>query len=237
MIPRPGEITLAHNGVLFLDELPEFRGETLEALRQPLEDGEITVSRLMANEVFPSKVMLVCSANPCRCGYLFEEGRCRCSPYQRTEYLSKISGPLLDRIDMNIQVASVSYSQLESNEKLETSRMIKKRVEETRRLQEKRYAKEGFLCNSWLPLKLFKKYCAMSDEASELLERIYRDKQFSGREYTRVIRVARTIADMEAKEVIQICHLSEAIQFKMLKLGEGWNYAREVGTLDLVFTN
>jgi len=148
--PRPGEITLAHNGVLFLDELPEFRSEALEALRQPLEDGYITVSRLNSTEVFPSNVMLVCAANPCKCGYLFEDGKCKCSRTQRTEYFGKLSGALLNRIDMNIQVASVSYQQLESKEKTEKSMIIKKRVEKTREVQAQRYRDESFSSNSWI---------------------------------------------------------------------------------------
>ena len=146
-------------------------------------------------------------------------------------------GPLWDRIDMNIQVASVSYSELDSNEETETTEKIKARVEKVRRLQEERYKDENFICNSWLPLSLFKKHCQMTDAACDLLEKIYSKKQFSGREYTRVIRVARTIADMSGEKIIQINHVSEAIQFKMLKLGEGWNYAREISALDLVFTN
>ncbi|MEI6601914.1 MAG: YifB family Mg chelatase-like AAA ATPase [Clostridia bacterium] len=236
-IPRPGEITLAHNGVLFLDELPEYRSEVLEALRQPLEDGFITVSRLLSNETFPSKVMLICAANPCKCGYLFEDGRCTCTTFQRTDYLSKVSGALLNRIDMNIQVASVSYSELESTEKMETSAEIKKRVTTARMIQENRYKNERFNCNSWLPLQLFKKYCKMTPEASRLLESVYSNKRFSGREYTRVVRVARTIADMNAEKCIEVRHIAEATQFKILKLGEGCTYDRERVDLDLVFTD
>jgi len=235
--PKPGELSLAHNGVLFLDELPEFKGEALEALRQPLEDGVITVSRLFSSEEFPSKVMLVCAANPCRCGMLFDEGRCRCTPYQKAEYLSKISGPLLDRIDMNIQVASVSFSQIDSSEKGEKSAEIRERVNSARKIQERRFKNEVFNCNGWLPLKLFKKYCLLSAEAGDVLERVYSNKNFSGREYTRVIRVARTIADMDCCETIEVKHISEAIQFKQLKWGEEFDYAGKSDSMDLVFTD
>jgi len=236
-IPKPGEITLAHNGVLFLDELPEFRGESLEALRQPLEDGYITVSRLLFTETFPSKVMLICAANPCKCGYLFDDGRCKCTSSQKTEYFKRISGALLNRIDMNIQVDSVSYSQLENDFSSETSDQIKRRVVEAREIQVSRYKKEQFNCNSWLPMNSFKKYCKMTAEASGLLETVYSEGKFSGREYTRVIRVARTIADMDKEKTIQIAHMAEAIQFRMLGLEGGKTNDREIGDLDLAIAN
>ncbi len=236
-IPKPGEITLAHNGVLFLDELPEFRGETLEALRQPLEDGYITVSRMINSETFPAKVMMICAANPCKCGYLFEDGRCKCSTFQKTEYLKRISGALLNRIDMNIQIASVSYSQLENDISSESSDVIKGRVAEAREIQTLRFKNEEYTCNSWIPMNSFKKYCKMTKEAAALLEKVYAEGRFSGREYTRVIRVARTIADMNKEKTIQVSHLSEAIQFRMLGLEGGNSNDREINALDLVVAN
>ena len=213
-IPKPGEISLAHYGVLFLDELPEFEKSTLEVLRGPLEDGKITISRVNATLTYPSKFMLVASMNPCPCGYYGSDKECSCSNQAINKYLGKISGPLLDRIDIQVEVSSVKYKNLNSNTQEETSEQIRKRVEETRKIQLKRYKECGIYSNSELTPKLIEKYCKLDEKSKIILEKAFNKLGLSARAYARILKVARTIADMDKSENIQSNHLLEAIQYR-----------------------
>lgn len=215
-IPKPGEISLAHYGVLFLDELPEFEKSTLEVLRGPLEDGKITISRVNATLTYPSKFMLVASMNPCPCGYYGSDKECSCSNQAINKYLGKISGPLLDRIDIQVEVSSVKYKNLNSNTQEETSEQIRKRVEETRKIQLERYKECGIYSNSELTPKLIEKYCKLDEKSKIILEKAFNKLGLSARAYARILKVARTIADMDKSENIQSNHLLEAIQYRSL---------------------
>ena len=215
-IPKPGEISLAHYGVLFLDELPEFDKSTLEVLRGPLEDGKITISRVNATLTYPSKFMLVASMNPCPCGYYGSDKECSCSNQAINKYLGKISGPLLDRIDIQVEVSSVKYKNLNSNTQEETSEQIRKRVEETRKIQLERYKECGIYSNSELTPKLIEKYCKLDEKSKIILEKAFNKLGLSARAYARILKVARTIADMDKSENIQSSHLLEAIQYLSL---------------------
>lgn len=215
-IPKPGEISLAHYGVLFLDELPEFDKSTLEVLRGPLEDGKITISRVNATLTYPSKFMLVASMNPCPCGYYGSDKECSCSNQAINKYLGKISGPLLDRIDIQVEVSSVKYKNLNSNTQEETSEQIRKRVEETRKIQLERYKECGIYSNSELTPKLIEKYCKLDEKSKIILEKAFNKLGLSARAYARILKVARTIADMDKSENIQSNHLLEAIQYRSL---------------------
>lgn len=215
-IPKPGEISLAHYGVLFLDELPEFDKSTLEVLRGPLEDGKITISRVNATLTYPSKFMLVASMNPCPCGYYGSDKECSCSNQAINKYLGKISGPLLDRIDIQVEVSSVKYKNLNSNTQEETSEQIRKRVEETRKIQLERYKECGIYSNSELTPKLIEKYCKLDEKSKIILEKAFNKLGLSARAYARILKVARTIADMDKSENIQSSHLLEAIQYRSL---------------------
>lgn len=215
-VPKPGEISLAHYGVLFLDELPEFEKSTLEVLRGPLEDGKITISRVNATLTYPSKFMLVASMNPCPCGYYGSDKECSCSNQAINKYLGKISGPLLDRIDIQVEVSSVKYKNLNSNTQEETSEQIRKRVEETRRIQLERYKECGIYSNSELTPKLIEKYCKLDEKSKIILEKAFNKLGLSARAYARILKVARTIADMDKSENIQSNHLLEAIQYRSL---------------------
>lgn len=215
-IPKPGEISLAHYGVLFLDELPEFEKSTLEVLRGPLEDGKITISRVNATLTYPSKFMLVASMNPCPCGYYASDKECSCSNQAINKYLGKISGPLLDRIDIQVEVSSVKYKNFNSNTQEETSEQIRKRVEETRRIQLERYKECGIYSNSELTPKLIEKYCKLDEKSKIILEKAFNKLGLSARAYARILKVARTIADMDKSENIQSSHLLEAIQYRSL---------------------
>lgn len=215
-IPKPGEISLAHYGVLFLDELPEFEKSTLEVLRGPLEDGKITISRVNATLTYPSKFMLVASMNPCPCGYYGSDKECSCSNQAINKYLGKISGPLLDRIDIQVEVSSVKYKNLNSNTQEETSEQIRKRVEETRKIQLERYKECGIYSNSELTPKLIEKYCKLDEKSKIILEKAFNKLGLSARAYARILKVARTIADMNKSTNIQSSHLLEAIQYRSL---------------------
>lgn len=215
-IPKPGEISLAHYGVLFLDELPEFDKSTLEVLRGPLEDGKITISRVNATLTYPSKFMLVASMNPCPCGYYGSDKECSCSNQAINKYLGKISGPLLDRIDIQVEVSSVKYKNLNSNTQEETSEQVRKRVEETRKIQLERYKECGIYSNSELTPKLIEKYCKLDEKSKIILEKAFNKLGLSARAYARILKVARTIADMDKSENIQSSHLLEAIQYRSL---------------------
>lgn len=215
-IPKPGEISLSHYGVLFLDELPEFDKSTLEVLRGPLEDGEITISRVNATLTYPCKFMLVASMNPCPCGYYGSDKECNCSNEAIKKYIGKISGPLLDRIDIQVEVSSVKYENLKSINNEESSDEIRARVEKTRKIQVERYKKYNIFSNSELTPKLIEKYCKLNNECKEVFEKAFEKLGLSARAYGRILKVARTIADMENSEEIQKKHLLEAIQYRSL---------------------
>ena len=211
---RPGEISLAHNGVLFLDEMPEYSRQTLEALRQPLEDGEISLSRATGSVKYPANFMLCGSMNPCPCGnYGSEDKVCTCSASQIAKYKSKISGPLLDRIDIQVFVDSVKYSELKE-ESGETSEDIRRRVNRTREIQKTRFIKDGITVNADMGEKHIKKYCALSDDCETLLKAAYETLKLSPRARTRIIKVARTIADIDLSENIKKQHILEAISYR-----------------------
>lgn len=214
MIPKPGEVSLAHNGVLFLDEFPEFSKNALEVLRQPLEDGEVTISRVHAAYVYPSDFMLVTAMNPCPCGYFPDEGRCTCTPVQIKRYQSRISGPLFDRIDINMEVKAVSYDELFCKNSAESSKEIRERVERARVIQNKRYRDERIHFNSQLDGKLIKKYITLGDKEEKLLIHIFKESMLSARGVHRVLKLSRTIADMEGCEKINCMHIKEALFYR-----------------------
>jgi magnesium chelatase family protein len=211
-MPRPGEVSLAHNGVLFLDEFPEFPRDVLEMLRQPLEDGSITIARANMTLTFPSSLMLVCAMNPCRCGFLGDSTReCRCTPGQIQQYLNKISGPLLDRIDIHVEVPAVSFKELRGEAVVTSSAEIRARVEQTRRMQQAR----GFY-NAHVPARLVRKLCALDDPGERTLEMAVRRMGFSARAHDRILKVARTIADLDQSDGVSAKHVAEAIQYRSL---------------------
>ncbi len=215
--PKPGEISLAHYGVLFLDELPEFNQHTLEVLRGPLEDGKITISRVNNTLTYPCEFMFVASMNPCPCGYYGSlDKECSCTKQAIAKYMSKISGPLLDRIDIQIEVSPVKYEKLGNSEIPETSEEIKERVDKARKIQLERYQKEKIYANSGLTPKLTQKYCKLNEEAKKLLEIAFNKLGLSARVYGRILKVARTIADLENNPNIQKKHIAEAIQYRSL---------------------
>ena len=216
-IPKPGEISLAHNGVLFLDELPEFNKNTLEVLRGPLEDGVVTLSRVNATLTYPCQFMFVASMNPCPCGYFgSKQKECTCSPQAIAKYMGKISGPLLDRIDIQVEVTPVKYQNLSNEISGENSNTIKVRVDKARKIQQNRYDKENIYSNAQLTPKLVEKYCAIDSESQQILEAAFHKLNLSARAYGRILKVARTIADLEGAENIQSSHIAEAIQYRSL---------------------
>jgi magnesium chelatase family protein len=221
--PQPGEISLAHNGVLFLDELPEFQRNVLEVLRQPLEDRSITISRARFTVDYPASFMMVASMNPCPCGYYnHPEKDCVCSPGVVQKYLSKISGPLLDRIDLHVEVTPVAFSELSNKEVGESSNDIRERVIIARKVQEKRFEeKKGVHCNSQISSKTLKEICEIDQLGKDLLKKAMDKLGLSARAYDRILKVARTIADLEGAENIQTNHLAEAIQYRSLDR-DGW---------------
>ncbi len=219
----PGEISKAHRGVLFLDELPEYPRAVLEALRQPLEDGFVTVTRAHAHAVYPARLMLVCSMNPCPCGYFGSRTHeCRCTPVDVRRYRNKISGPLLDRIDIQIEVESVPINQIAMKSNEESSETIRARVNAARQIQIERYANDGITCNAQLTSRLFDKYCVMTPNANKLLSSAADMMRLSSRGYTRVLKVARTIADLAGGGDIEEAHVAEAVQYRSLD-GKYWN--------------
>ncbi len=216
-IPRPGEISLAHYGVLFLDELPEFSKKSLESLRQPLEDGVITISRVNASLTYPARTMLICAANPCRCGkFLDQSGQCTCTPSQIQQYLGKMSGPLLDRMDIHIEVSPVKYRDLDSSSSAEPSAVIRERVEGTRHVQLERYKGMRIYSNSQLQPVMFGKFCRLDSKCREIMRNVFDRLGMSARAHGRILKVARTIADMDRSEEIRPVHLTEAIQYRSL---------------------
>lgn len=213
----PGEISLAHYGVLFLDELPEFSKSALEALRQPLEDGFVTVTRAAAKAQYPADFMLVAAMNPCPCGnFGSKQTRCRCTQFQIERYRNRISGPLLDRIDLHIEMTEVPYSELASKEAGEPSSIIRERVERVRLIQRERFREDGILYNSQMSSKQIKKYCKLDQDAERLMELSFSRLNLSARAYTRLIKVARTIADMAGRADISAECIAEALQYRSL---------------------
>lgn len=212
---QPGEMSLAHNGVLFLDELPEFHRDVREALRQPLEDGVVTVSRAAGTVTYPSRFMLICAMNPCKCGwYGHPTHRCTCSELEIRRYHSRVSGPLLDRIDIIIEVPALEYEELSGKAEAEPSCEIKKRVDFARHRQRERLAGTGADCNAHMGPKELDKFCELKPECSKLMENAYKKMGLTARSYDRILRVARTIADLEGAETIEPEHLAEAIQYR-----------------------
>ena len=208
-------ISLAHNGVLFLDELPEFRKDVLEVLRQPLEDGEVTVSRVAGTETFPANFMLVCAMNPCKCGwYGHPSGRCRCSANEVRAYHSRISGPLLDRIDIIVEAPALEYEELKNRAPAESSDDIKHRVDAARLIQRKRFEGTGILSNAGMSTKALNAYCLLTPECEHLMHDAFDRMGLTARSYDRILRVARTIADLEGEEAIGAMHIAEAIQYR-----------------------
>ncbi|MCI0330744.1 MAG: YifB family Mg chelatase-like AAA ATPase [candidate division Zixibacteria bacterium] len=217
-VPRPGEVSLAHHGVLFLDEMPEFKKDVLEVLRQPMEDGRVTISRAKISLTYPSQFQLVSAMNPCPCGFFGDpSGRCHCSPAEIQRYVSKISGPLLDRIDIHIEVPAVKFKELSTPDGAEPSSKIRERVSAARRLQTERFAKEKkIFANAHMQTRHLKKYCSITSAGQELLRAAMSKLGLSARAYDRILKVARTIADLEASPDVKESHLSEAIQYRTL---------------------
>ena len=221
--PQPGEISLAHNGVLFLDELPEFKRTVLEVMRQPLEDRTINISRAKFTIEYPASFMLVASMNPCPCGYYnHPEKTCVCSSMIRQKYMSRISGPLLDRIDIHIEVVPVPFDKLSELKESESSETIRNRVMKGRKVQDDRFKnQEAFHCNAQMSSKMIRKYCELDAPCQQLIKTAMEKLGLSARAYDRILKVARTIADLEESKNIQAHHLSEAIQYRSLDR-DGW---------------
>ncbi len=216
-VPRPGEISLAHNGVLFLDELPEFTRQSMEVLRQPIEDGKVTISRASASFTYPCSAMIVCAMNPCPCGFYGHPKRpCTCPDGAAKRYLAKISGPLLDRIDIHIEVPPVDYDKLSCNEPSEASAVIRQRVNAARKIQQKRLEGTGVACNAKMDAAMTREFCQMTEKASSALKMLFERLDFSARAYDKILRVARTIADLEGADMIEEKHILSAAQFRSL---------------------
>ncbi len=214
-IPKPGEVTLSHHGVLFLDELPEFGKSTLEVLRQPLEDGVVTISRVNASIAFPASLMLVTAMNPCPCGFLGDSGHaCSCTANEIKRYTKKISGPLLDRIDIHIQVPRVEYKELTETKPAESSTAIRSRVEAARCVQLNRFKKNKIFCNAQMSHAMLKRHCVLTPKAESLLELVFKKMSLSARSYDRIIKVSRTIADLDHSAQITEHHAAEAVQLR-----------------------
>lgn len=213
--PRPGEISLAHHGVLFLDELPEFHKDVLEVLRQPMEEGKISVVRSAAAETYPSRFMLVCAMNPCKCGwYGHPSGRCRCSPSEVKRYLGKLSGPLLDRIDLYAEVPPLEFANLADRSPGESSASIRARVTKAREIQSRRFGPDGPACNAGMGQDELRQFCALDSAGQAIMKGAYENMGLTARSYDRILRVARTIADLDGEDAILPHHLAEAIQYR-----------------------
>ena len=223
-IQNHGEISLSHLGVLFLDELPEFNRNALESLRIPLEERNVTIHRLNLAITYPCEFMLIASMNPCQCGYYgSQEKQCSCRPEQIKKYINRVSGPLLDRIDIHIEVSPIAYQQFEQKQYLETSATIRDRVNQARNLQLIRYQKDFIFSNSELTPKLIEKFCPLNSKCKQILEMTFRKLGLSARAYNSILKVARTIADLDKSEKIQENHLAEAIQYRSLDR-KYWNH-------------
>lgn len=216
-VPRPGEISLAHNGLLFLDELAEFSRPALEILRQPLEDRQVTISRVSGSVTYPCSFMLIAAMNPCPCGYYGHPSRrCICSQKQVTGYLSKVSGPLLDRFDIHAEVAPVEFSELSSKQREESSESIRIRVQKARDIQNKRFRNTGITCNARITSDIMQEVCPMTEEAREMLKNVFDKLGLFARAYDRILKVARTCADMEDSQIIEKTHIAQAVQYRSL---------------------
>ena len=213
--PRPGEISLAHNGVLFLDELPEFSRDALEVLRQPIEDGEVTITRTAGSVRLPSRFMLVCAMNPCRCGWRgHPSGRCSCTEAAVEKYVSRISGPMLDRMDLHVEVPSVEFEAMRRRETPESSADVKARVDAARARQDARFAGTAVSCNAHMTAAMVGSFCALDPSGERILQAAFQRMGLTARSHDRILRVARTIADLEGEEAISAAHLAEAIQYR-----------------------
>lgn len=215
-VPRPGEVSLSHNGVLFLDELPEFHRSVLEELRQPLEDNEVTISRVNSTMTFPANLMLVAAMNPCPCGFYGYSDKCTCSQNSISKYLSKISGPLLDRIDLQVEASNVEYDDLNLHNKSESSEKIKVRVINSQKIQLERYKNDGIYFNSQLTALLIEKYCILGNAEREILKGVFDRLKLSARAYHKILKISRTIADLDQSENINAIHIAEAVQLRNL---------------------
>ena len=216
-VPRPGEISLAHNGVLFLDELPEYNRTAMEVLRQPLEDGVVTISRAAGRLTYPCSIMLVAAMNPCPCGfYGHPTKKCTCSEVAVSRYLAKVSGPLLDRIDLHVEVMPVEFDDLSSKARSESSAEIRKRVNAARKKQNDRYRGTGITCNAMLTPAMLQEYCILTEDAKMLLKNAFERMGLSARAYDRILKVARTIADLDNSDEIESSHIAEALQYRSL---------------------
>ncbi|HWR72160.1 MAG TPA: ATP-binding protein, partial [Nitrospirota bacterium] len=216
-VPKPGEVSLSHNGVLFLDELPEFKRNVLEALRQPLEDGMVTISRALTSLTYPASLMLVAAMNPCKCGFHGDPlHQCLCTPHQIQSYRSRVSGPLMDRIDIHIEVPAIKFSEISSDAAGEPSTSIRDRVTRARRSQQERFNGDGIFANAHMKPRHIRKHCRIDQDSHRLMEAAMNKLGLSARAYNRVLKVARTIADLEGSEKIASHHISEAIQYRSL---------------------
>jgi magnesium chelatase family protein len=216
-VPKPGEVSLSHNGVLFLDELPEFKRNVLEALRQPLEDGQVTISRAITSLTYPASMMLVAAMNPCKCGFHGDPfHQCLCTPHQIQTYRSKVSGPLMDRIDIHIEVPAIKFNEIASDTLGEPSSSIRERVTRARTIQQERFNSDGIYANAHMKPRHIRKYCKIDESCTTLMESAMNRLGLSARAYNRILKVARTIADIEGSEKIATEHISEAIQYRSL---------------------
>jgi magnesium chelatase family protein len=216
-VPKPGEVSLSHNGILFLDELPEFKRNVLEALRQPLEDGQVTISRAVTSLTYPASLMLVAAMNPCKCGNWGDPThQCQCTPHQVQTYRSRVSGPLMDRIDIHIEVPAVKFSEVSSDTSAEPSSAIRERVTLAREIQYARFRNDGIYANAHMKPRHIRKYCKIDEDSLRLMEAAMNRLGLSARAYNRILKVARTIADIDGSEKIGTEHISEAIQYRSL---------------------
>ena len=217
--PKPGELSMAHHGILFLDEMPEFHKDTLDIMRQPLEDGKVTISRVSGTVTYPAECMLVCAMNPCKCGWYGDpSGRCRCSERDVERYRSRISGPMLDRIDIVVEVPAVHFEDLRSRAEAEPSASVKERVNAARDIQNKRFGKDC-ICNARMGPEQMRGYCELSEESAELMKNAFEAMGLTARSYDRILKVARTVADLDGSETIEPQHIAEAIQYRAVNLG------------------
>ncbi len=225
-IPHPGELSLAHNGVLFLDELSEFSRPAMESLRQPLEEGKITISRVRSTFTYPCSIMFVAAMNPCPCGYYGHPTKsCTCSTHAVAKYLSRVSGPMLDRIDIHIEVPPVDFENLTSDEKIETSEQIRTRVNKAREIQTQRYKEIGVTCNASIPSHVLNKICPLTQKAQSILQKAFEAMGLSARGYDKILKISRTIADLDGSQTIDVQHIAEAVQYRSLDR-KYWNVSK-----------